>query len=47
MRNKYVKVGDVYINTTTGDRISKKEFENETNTETKKPTRKNSRAKTK
>ena len=47
MTNKYVKVGDVYVDTTTGNRISKKEFENETNTETKKPTRKNSRTKTK
>lgn len=47
MTNKYIKVGDVYVNTTTGDRISIKEFENETNTETKKPTRKNSRTKTK
>ena len=47
MTNKYIKVGDVYINTTTGDRISIKEYKNETNTETKKPTRKNSRAKTK
>lgn len=47
MTNKYIKVGDVYVDTTTGDRISIKEFENETNTETKKPTRKNSRTKTK
>lgn len=47
MTNKYIKVGDVYVDTTTGERISIKEFENETNTETKKPTRKNSRAKTK
>ena len=52
MTNKYVKVGNVYVDTTTGNRISIDEYnklgkENETNTETKKPTRKNSRTKTK
>lgn len=49
MTNKYVKVGNVYVDTTTGNRISIQEYKemNETNTETKKTTRKNSRAKTK
>ena len=49
MTNKYIKVGDVYVDTTTGNRISIDEYKemNETNTETKKPTRKNSRTKTK
>ena len=42
MTSEYVKSGDLYINTTTGERISEAEY-NEIKSKANKTTRKNSR----